>query len=430
MTGRRVDVVVIGDGPAGSALAQACAAADLDTLLIGPADDWSATYSTWLDDLPVPLSGAADSVCSATMTTIQAFTDRPHVLHRSYGVIDNEALRAVLRVGVEHLPARVARVEAGVALHHVVLVDGSTVGAKLVIDAGGWPSVFASSIPRSARQRVPAWQTAFGVVLAEPPPGDLGVPMVMDFRPARRGGASDDGRGASDGGRGASDGGRRSTLGPAGVTTFGYSLPVRDGWLVEETVLAARPAIEPVALVARLAARLGRHPDDLLAGAVRSEYVRIPMGGPLPSPDQPVVAFGAAAGYVHPATGYSLAASLRSAERVGAAIAAAAALAPHDRVIDSAAIWDAVWSTSMRRTRVLHDFGLDMLLRLDTDGVREFFGTFFDLSAERWPGYLRIDTAPTDVASVMAELFRKSSWPQRRRLAGGNLGSLARLLRP
>ena len=43
--------------------------------------------------------------------------------------------------------------------------------------------------------------------------------------------------------------------------------------------LAAKPAIEPIALLPRLAARLGRHPDSLLADALRTEYVRIPLGG-------------------------------------------------------------------------------------------------------------------------------------------------------
>jgi lycopene beta-cyclase len=422
MTGRsiRADVVVIGDGPAGSALAQACHGAGLGTVLVGANEPWTATYSTWIDDLPPGLLAADPSVFSFTVPTIDAYTDRHHVLQRAYAVVDNPTLRATLRTGVEHLEARVERVEPGVAVHHVILADGRTIGARLVIDAGGWPSAFApraaARMARGSRPTGPAWQTAFGVVLAEPPPGDLGMPVVMDFRPARASRSTMDDR--------------RSTLGPVGVTTFGYSLPVADGWLVEETVLAARPAIEPVALVARLAARLGLHPDELLAQAVRSEFVRIPMGGALPSPDQPVVAFGAAAGYVHPATGYSLAGSLRLAERVGVAIVASAAGAASDHVIDSEPVWDAVWSTSMRRTRVFHDFGLDMLLRLDTDGVREFFGSFFELPVERWTGYLRVDTPPMEIASVMAELFRSSSWTQRRRLAGGNPATLAGLLRP
>ncbi len=426
MTGRRVDVVVIGDGPAGSALASACAGHDLDTLLIGGDEAWSATYGSWVDDSGLPSDhgdsdhGDSTGWFASTVPSIAVFTDRPHRLDRPYGVIDNDRLRAGLRRDVEHLLARVEHVEPGVSTHHVVLDDARVVGARvvgarLVVDATGWPSTFAPLAGRGGAVQ-PAWQTAFGVVLREPPPGDLGEPTLMDLRPVPA--------------RGATSGDRRSTLGPVGVTTFGYSLPVADGWLVEETVLAARPAIEPVALVARLAARVGQHPDELLAEAVRSEYVRIPMGAALPSPDQPVVAFGAAAGYVHPATGYSLAASLRSAPRVAAAIAEAAQARPAHLVIDPVAVWRAVWTTSMRRTRVLHDFGLRTLLHQSPEAIREFFGAFFDLPVDRWATYLRLDSSPAETASVMAELFRSSPWSLRRRLAAGNPAALARLLRP
>jgi len=71
-----------------------------------------------------------------------------------------------------------------------------------------------------------------------------------------------------------------------------------------------------------------------------------------------------------------------------------------------------------------------MLLRLDAAGQSEFFSTFFDLPTDRWSEFLRIDAPPSDIASVMAEVFRTSSWSLRRRLAGGNPAALARLLRP
>jgi lycopene beta-cyclase len=222
--------------------------------------------------------------------------------------------------------------------------------------------------------------------------------------------------------------GTRSTLGPIGVTTFCYSLPVADGWLVEETVLAARPAIEPIALLPRLAARLGLHPDRLLAEAVRTEYVRIPLGGSRPGLDQPVIAFGAAAGYVHAATGFSVAASIRAAPRVAAAIAHAVTVG--QGVVDPAPIAEAVWPAAMRRTRVLHDYGLGVLLDLDDDEVRAFFDAFFDLPVQDWTSYLRVDSAPGEISAVMTRLFRSSSWQLRRRLAGRNPASLARLLRP
>jgi lycopene beta-cyclase len=249
-----------------------------------------------------------------------------------------------------------------------------------------------------------------GVVLADPPDGDLGRPTFMDFR--RVVGAD----------------GAPSSVGPHGVTTFCYSLPVHDGWLIEETVLAAKPAIEPIALLPRLAARLGRHPDSVLADAVRTEYVRIPLGGSRPHPDQPVVAFGAAAGYVHAATGFSVAASIRAAPRVAAAIGAV--LSSGFGVADWEPIAEAVWPAALRRTRVLHDFGLEVLLDLDDDEVRAFFDAFFDLAVDDWSAYLRVDTPPSDVSAVMARLFRSSSWRIRRRLAGRNPASLARVLRP
>jgi lycopene beta-cyclase len=222
--------------------------------------------------------------------------------------------------------------------------------------------------------------------------------------------------------------GSASTIGPHGVTTFCYSLPVHDGWLVEETVLAARPAIEPIALLPRLAARLGRHPDTVLADAIRTEYVRIPLGGSRPGPDQPIVVFGAAAGYVHAATGFSVAASIRAAPRVADAIQHSLAVAAG--AVDTSPIAEAVWSASMRRTRVLHDFGLEVLLGLDDAEVREFFDAFFELPQRDWAAYLRIDTPPREISAAMVRLFRSSSWRLRRRLAGRNPAALARLARP
>jgi lycopene beta-cyclase len=408
----RVDVAVVGDGPAGSALARACQRFGVDVVLVGDDAAWTATYSTWTDDL-TDATGAelldVGAVVATTSAEVWAYGARPHRLGRTYGTFDNDRLRSTLRDAVEHRCARVERiVPAGdpSAGHHLGLADGSAIVARVVIDATGWPARFA----RQEADRAPAWQTALGVVLSEPPAGDLGRPTFMDFR------------------RVVGQDGSLSSVGPSGVTTFCYSLPMHDGWLVEETVLAARPAIEPIALLPRLAARLGRHPDSVLADAVRTEYVRIPLGGSRPGSDQPIVAFGAAAGYVHAATGFSVAASIRAAPRVAAAIRRA--LATSSGAVDPAPIAEAVWTAAMRRTRVLHDYGLEVLLDLDDDEVREFFDAFFELSPADWTAYLRVDTPPREVSAVMARLFRSSSWQLRRRLAGRNPASLARLLRP
>lgn len=402
---RSVDVAVIGDGPAGSGLAAACRRRGIDAVLLGPDDPWTATYATWTDDLDEP--ALPDPVLETRLDSIWVHADETIEVARGYGVFDNGALRRHLRAGLDHVVGRVRAVhpvERG--RQRVVLDGGQEISARLVIDAAGWPSSFAARLDHSP----PAWQTALGVVLTEPPEGELGRPTLMDFRSAR----------PSRGGEGS------SSVGPGGVTTFCYSLPVADGWLVEETVLAARPAVEPIALLPRLAARLGRHPDDVLAKAVRTEYVRIPMGGSRPVLDQPVVAFGAAAGYVHAATGFSVASSLRAAPRVAEAIG----IALEAGSIEPRSIAEAVWPAAFRRSRVLHDYGLDLLLRLDDDEIREFFGAFFRLPIGHIARYMRIDTPPQEVAAVMARLFSSVSWPMRRRLASGNPASFARLLRP
>jgi lycopene beta-cyclase len=372
---------------------------------VGPDDPWTATYATWIDDL----DGLAlpDPVLETRLDSILVHADETIEVARGYGVFDNGVLRRDLRTGLDRVVGRVGAVHPVERGRQRVVLDGEQqISARLVIDAAGWPSSFAARLDDAP----PAWQTALGVVLAEPPEGDLGRPTLMDFRAVR----------PSRGGQGS------SSVGPGGVTTFCYSLPVADGWLVEETVLAARPAVEPIALLPRLAARLGRHPDDVLANAVRTEYVRIPMGGSRPVLDQPVVAFGAAAGYVHAATGFSVASSLRAAPRVAEAIGAALGAGS----MEPRPVAEAVWPAAFRRSRVLHDYGLDLLLRLDDDEIREFFGAFFRLPIEHVARYMRIDTPPREVAGVMARLFSSVSWPMRRRLASGNPASFARLLRP
>ncbi len=401
------DVVVIGDGPAGSALAKACVDLGIDVLLVGDDAVWGATYGTWHDELlRAPLLAGHD-VCAGEPIAVCAWGDERHDLGREYVLLDNDALRLVLRAGVPALVDRVEDVDSRSDRHLLTLASGGQIAARLVIDAAGWPSTFA---PRAHRQQTPFWQTAFGVVLPEPPSGDLGRPTLMDFRePPRSASAS-----------------KRTRT----ATTFAYSLPVADGWLVEETVLAARPAIEPVALVPRLASRLGLDADAMLDRAVRTEYVRIPMGGARPRRDQPVVAFGAAAGYVNPTSGYSVVHSVQMSGPVAAAVEAALAARPTTHVGDSLAVWNAVWPVVHRRTRVLHDYGLDMLSKLDGPAVREFFDAFFELPVDTWSSYMRSDTSPTELSGVMAKLFRAAPWSTRRRLVRGNPAAFARLARP
>lgn len=386
------DVAVIGDGPAGSALAFALHRLGVDVVLIGPDEPWSATYSAWVDDIDdLGLIDGVD-VWAYRFDHVRVRFGREREIERAYGVIDNEALRARLRAGIRHVTRTVGDAEA---------IDA------FVVDATGWPSKLASA----AETRQPAFQTAFGVVFVRPPSGALGVPTMMDY--------SDPGE---------------TVEGRPGVPTFAYSLPVPGGWLVEETVLTASPAVDPDALQPVLAARLGLTVDELAGAAIATERVRIPMGAPPPPADDPgPVRFGAAAGMIHPATGYSVASSLRQAGGVAAAITTAldGANGPgrHRDEIDAGPVRKAVWNASARRTRQLHDYGHDVLLGLDREGLQRFFDAFFDLPVETWSPYLRTDTPPSRVARIMAKLFATAPMRLRVRLVAGDPRRLLRLIR-
>lgn len=393
MPGPDVDVAVVGDGPAGLALAAACRSVGLAVVVVGPDEPWRNTYGTWLDDVP----DLPRTLFAAVAERVVAHGERPHELGRPYAVIDNAALRDHLGTGLDRHVARASSVQQ-FGWGHRVVSDAGAVDARLVVDATGRAGALA------ARPSPVAWQTALGVVVDEVPPDaavERGAATLMDFREPPGGVAG------------------------VGAPTFCYVVPLGDRWLVEETVLAARHAVAPDALGARLAARLGSDGAALVADATRAggdhaaERVRIGMGGPLPRvvPGSPVP-FGAAAGYVHPATGYSVAASLRAAPRVAAAIA------------DDRDVWEGVWPRAHRRARVLHDLGLAALLRLDADATRRFFDAFFDLPPGDWRDYLHVDVDAGRVAGVMRELFSAAPWPVRRRLMAMNPLTLARLARP
>jgi lycopene beta-cyclase len=379
-SGPDLDVVVVGDGPAGSALASACVDRGLQVVLVGRGEPWSATYGTWRDDLPT----LPDDVFTSVVGQMVVHGERRHVLTRPYGVVDNAALRAHLQHAVD-LRRDVAHGSQHFAWGSRVLLGGGTVDTRLLVDAtGGARHLLRAPVHRGPQ---PAFQTAFGVVLASLP-HELGVSpgeaILMDLRsvPGRIDGEGD-------------------------VPTFCYVVPVEGGWLVEETVLAARPAVAPDRIRSRLVARLGAQGETLVADAESAravERVVIQMGGPLPDRHQTVAAFGAAAGYVHPATGFSLAASLRAAERVASSI------------VGGADPWDALWPAPRRRTRRLHDFGLEVLLALDAASLRSFFDEFFDLPVDTWREYLRVDADPADVARAMTAVFSAAPARLRRRL--------------
>ncbi|NDF69475.1 MAG: hypothetical protein EB143_08195 [Actinobacteria bacterium] len=295
------------------------------------------------------------------------------------------------------------RVDSVVAAEHdtltttLRLASGDEVRARLVVDATGSGVLLAhrqaanSNRAVSDRSAPAGTQTAYGLVVRSSAFVTPGVFTLMDWRPPLSGEAA-----------------------TSQHPTFFYGAQFNDGaTLVEETSLYAQPPFDVDTLRGLLSVRLG---VDLTNQAANVELVHIPMGEALPSRGTRVVGFGAAAGYIHPVTGYSVAGSLRAAPRVADAIASALQQGKQGADLSSA-IWQAVWPQQLLQTRAWHDAGLHALRRLPGDCVGEFFDEFFSLPVELWSSYLRIDTEPALVRRAMFALFRRSRWSLRIRLA-------------
>ncbi|MBB4684558.1 lycopene cyclase family protein [Amycolatopsis jiangsuensis] len=409
------DVLVAGGGPAGWALAGACARLGLATVLADPAPHrrWRATYGVWSDDVP----GLPTTAIAAAPATTLAYGTRAHRVDRNYLVLANDGLRDWL-VGpqVEVVTGRVTTAEHGPHGSTVHLADGRRLPTAVVVDATGAARTLSGGRPRGPRTE----QTAYGVVLpAESAerlvPGAADTAVFMDWREP-----GVPGEHATSGRHGDTTPVDRLRS-PGADATFCYFLPLGDGSvLVEETSLARRPGLSGGELAARLRGRLA-------AAGVRAEgrieRVRIPLDLPVAGRgwgQRQVVPFGVAAGFVHPATGYSLATSLRLAPVVAGALAGGLEAGPADAVRTA---HRALWTVEARAVHALRRHGLRALLGMSPDQLTGFFDLFFALPATAQRAFTsgRADVAGT--AAAMATLFRTAPPGLRRRLLGGLLRS-------
>ena len=189
--------------------------------------------------------------------------------------------------------------------------------------------------------------------------------------------------------------------------SFLYAMPLPDGrWFAEETVLVSRPEASLDILRERLHRRLARM-GVRIRESHAVERCRIPMGMPLPTGDVP--AFGASAGFIHPATGYSLARSLRLAAPAARALA------------EGRSLHDALWPAADARAWAFHRFGMEVLARLEAPAIRAFFDAFFDQPPETWRGWLAGTLAPGELASAMLAHFGRLGWDLRARLMAAGM---------
>ncbi|MFD2416115.1 lycopene cyclase family protein [Amycolatopsis pigmentata] len=340
------DVLVAGAGPAGWALASACARLGLRTALVAPAprERWPATYGVWRDELP-DLPGYA--IAAAPAATLAVGTSG-HRLDREYLILDNDGLRRHLtHPAVEVLTGRAEGLQA-----------------RVVVNATG-----ARARPGGAEQ------TAYGLVL----PAEDAAPLV----PANTALLMDWSH-------------------PVRDPSFLYAVPRSDGVLVEETSLARAPGLPPDILAARLRHRLSAAGIRIPASP-REELVRIPLD----APRAPAPAFGAAAGLIHPATGYSLATSLRLAPPVARALHEGLRDGPAEAI---RAASHEIWPPAARAVHRLRLHGFRALLTMSPQTTAEFFELFFRLPAELQRAMTSGRTDLAGTVAAMTELFREAPW--------------------
>ncbi|MBN9739089.1 MULTISPECIES: lycopene cyclase family protein [unclassified Pseudonocardia] len=357
-SGCEVDVLVLGGGPAGRALAGACAARGLRTALADPAPDrpWTATYCAWPEELPPGLPESAVAARPPARVVVPGDGGTRDL--GPYLVLDTGGLRAHLDAGLTGVTVLSGRADDGdvrpgpdgyrVRLRGTGAGTGTgQVTSALVADATGAPSRLRPAAGTRAEQ------TAYGVVVPEAAAAPVVAPgeaVFMDWRSP-------------------------ATEPPAGWTdwpTFLYAVPYGDGSvLLEETSLARRPGLPLPELRDRLAARLDAL-GVVVPGDAPVERVRFPVDTPR-GPRHPLP-FGAATPLVHPATGFSVAPALRLAPALADVLARHL---PDDPARATTAAHRLLWSRSARLVHRLRRHGLRTVLDLPAGLVPSFFDAFF-----------------------------------------------------
>lgn len=401
-----VDVLVAGGGPAALAVAGELAEQGLRVrVLAGEDQPWAPNYGLFTDEAHA--CGLGEHLAAQWADTEVVFDEGRRVtLGRGYARLARRRARAAMldrvdraggevrfvgALGAEHLPS----------LSRVTASDGVEHAASVVIDATGHrPALLQPGAP--ARHA----QVAVGLQLrVEAHPWAVDRFLMMDWRPAR--GAHEQGDGHP--------------------PSFLYAMPLGpDHVFVEETSLLSAPAVPFAALAARLDARLARMGVRPTA-VVGHERCFIPMDPGLPDPRQRVVGFGAAAGLVHPATGYQLARSLRLAPVLARAISRDLG-AGHAPAAVAAAAWRVVWPSAQRASRELFRFGAERVADMDAPTVADFFHAFHRLPPALRDGYLAGDAPLSQVTSAMWRAFLRVPGPVRRSLGRGGVALPARLM--
>ncbi|OIV97377.1 hypothetical protein TanjilG_07129 [Lupinus angustifolius] len=380
-----LDLVVIGCGPAGLALAAESGKLGLKVGLIGPDLPFTNNYGVWEDEFKdLGLEGCIEHVWKDTIVYLD--NKDPVLVGRSYGrvsrhLLHEELLRRCVESGVSYLSSRVEKiVEVSNGQSHVVCEYDTVVPCRLVTVASGAAS--GKLLQYEVGGPKVSVQTAYGVeVEVENNPYDPNLMVFMDYR----------------------DYMKQNVQRPEeNYPTFLYVMPMSPTKVFfEETCLASKDAMPFDLLKKKLFSRLNTM-GIRITKTYEEEWSYIPVGGSLPNTEQKNLAFG-----------YSVVRSLSEAPHYASIIATilnedhARDIITHQRSKENLSMqaWQTLWPQERKRQRAFFLFGLALILQLDIEGTRTFFRTFFRLPEWMWQGFLGSSLSSTDLILFAFYMF-------------------------
>ncbi|CAM9414828.1 unnamed protein product, partial [Phaeothamnion confervicola] len=328
--GSDFDVVVIGSGPAGAVMATLLAEkSGLRVAIVDPnlRKRWVPNYGVWLEEwekLESRLQIGLDECLDRTWPVTDCFYGGSHGvplnerlrIERPYARVSRGKFKAHLtsrmaKAGVMAIekaadPGSVVHTTAGSQLR---LADGKLLRTRMIVDSSGFDNRLTAREP--GMRDDPGFQIAYGIeceVAGDLGPYDPEAMLFMDYRTDFAASPEE-------------------AAGLSKEPTFMYIMPLgrsaggKQRVFFEETSLVARPPMTFDECRRRMYRRLA-HLGIEVTKVEDEEFCRIPMGSALPAVDQRIVAFGAAAGLVHAATGYQMVRMLAAAGGVADALAA------------------------------------------------------------------------------------------------------------
>ncbi|CAK9141308.1 unnamed protein product [Ilex paraguariensis] len=391
----RLDLIIIGAGPAGLRLAEQVSRYGIRVCCVDPSplSMWPNNYGAWVDEFEgLGLEDCFDRTWP--MASVHINDHKTKYLDRAYGRVGRKELKIKLLEGcvsngVKFHKAKVWKVDHQEFVSSIICDDGNELKASLIVDASG----FTSSFIEYDKPRNHGYQIAHGILAeVQNHPFDLDKMVLMDWRDTHLG----------------NEPYLRNSN--SKTPTFLYAMPFDSNLVfLEETSLVSRPVLSYREIKERMVARL-RHLGIRVKSVIEKEKCLIPMGGPLPLIPQNVMAIGGNSGIVHPSTGYMVARTLALAPVLADSIAECLGSTRmirgkplHKRV------WNGLWPIERRCVREFYSFGMETLLKLDLNGTRRFFDAFFDLDPYYWHGFLSSRLSLGELAMLSLSLFGHAS---------------------